>query len=1334
MNKWHYAVAVRWIAAWVCLTIVACATREPPSRPDDFVFTIADVQAIHHTVTLHHADGTTETVTGQTRLGVNDQVSTSEHGRTRVQLDNGTLLVLDGNSKVKLGAGEVVVDQGRVYLEAPVAAQTQVTLGDVAGVLSGSSVSLENRDGNTAVYCGNGEIVLVRAGVQTRLTSGETARVDGAMTRVVAEKAFEDWTGGLATPWTNEVGSRSSIPEVRAVTRDTDPGTPLVIRTHDVRAKVQGEVATTKTRTTYFNGGATAETRIQLALPNGAILIRVAKTTSEDVTEARVAISDGPSLTQSNLAAGLEWAGDGYSSGSLGTVASGAVLTLELEYVEWLPTGNTPTTRTYRYLMQSHPALPPVGTLSIEVENTELAATWVNFNTATTLSETNTLLYRQTDVRPTADFVAAFAHAHKSGVRAYVTEPVAGASDDEASAANAPYVMLRTDLPAQLPTGLTLALVLDTSMSAGGAAFDAARAVVEAVLQSLSPDDEVIVFVADQTTRPLRNNEPQSVTPALRDELRIALSGLGASGASDIGTALQRAADALDSPSRGDKAGEGLVVYIGDGRPTLGLSDVSEVRHALSRRTSGSPRLFAVAVGQAADRWALARLTAGNGEVYEVLDRSEAAKVGAQLLSTALQPTWRDVTLELGSALDRVYPRNPRAVIQGSTVTVVGRLREELPAHIGLQFRKGATLTTEALPVHSLVVPQFADLPQRWALARVEDIAGGESAIQPAIALAADAKLLTPWTGWFFSAPGQGSLRTSNERILTLSSTHDTAYGGHVDPVVSPGMLLLDQTRPASFRVSLADAAESAVRRVLNRATGQVRACRQARVGAKPDVGRQFGIDVAVDARGYTTRIKVRTHDAARPDRLLERCIEGVLKGLPHVAAGVAVNLNHTITVPGDSSPKLTTCSDASRISLPLRRNIWRSRLISSDAYLVALRSCEVPRWRDKRAYLDLFLEDQFYTAARLEIAAELADGDQADAAVYLKREAMRRIVNFDELRAIPTQLLENEPALPNEFDKAYLRATTDTARLEVVRRFLPLTPHNIVLRKRLLLLLENLGQTQELLAVIRTIRGEAIIDAGLLAAGASALRRVGHREEGGQIFGELLERAPGDPWTLAYVGDRLRAESLFDEASVVYEQLARATPHDAGAHLRLALAHAGAGRLDVATRLLQTVAQTGGRDDNGRLGALSAIVQGVLVADALSKTSGPAASSATAELTRRLEQTPLPEASGFLLIVSPPSDNPVTMELIYDTDTRRAPDLDASPLGVIGALIERGAGSLQLRLRRAVATEPAHDVAATAYLLTAQSHGAPTLQQRTIAIPVTDTPVTLGVTEGVLQ
>ena len=258
-----------------------------------------------------------------------------------------------------------------------------------------------------------------------------------------------------------------------------------------------------------------------------------------------------------------------------------------------------------------------------------------------------------------------------------------------------------------------------------------------------------------------------------------------------------------------------------------------------------------------------------------------------------------------------------------------------------------------------------------------------------------------------------------------------------------------------------------------------------------------------------------------------------------------------------------------------------------------------------------------------------------------------------------------------------------------VLRRFLRLAPHSPLGRRLLLALLEATHDRTALLEAIEHIRYDAFADAGLLADCASTLRRLGLDDEGRRAFGELVERAPRDPWTLGYVGDRLRAEGLHEDALAAYLRLDAAMPDDPAVTLRIALAHAGAGRLDVATRLLDRVAQTGGRGDDGRLGELASIVSASLITHARQspKTGAdPRAAETDALLVRRLAQTPLPDVASVILVRSAVTDAKVELFVArQEKDKDELPaDLDASAMGLSAVRIERGGGVARIRLRHA--------------------------------------------------
>jgi tetratricopeptide (TPR) repeat protein len=327
---------------------------------------------------------------------------------------------------------------------------------------------------------------------------------------------------------------------------------------------------------------------------------------------------------------------------------------------------------------------------------------------------------------------------------------------------------------------------------------------------------------------------------------------------------------------------------------------------------------------------------------------------------------------------------------------------------------------------------------------------------------------------------------------------------------------------------------------------------------------------------------------------------------------------------------------------------------------------------------LELVLERVESAEERVRIAFKFEEAGDSDAANHLRRAAVSRARSTEELAAVRTALVGEEPKPGVSFERQLKAARTDEDRLGVVRRFLRLSPHDGTLRRALFSLLEAGGQKDPLLHAINEAREDPFADAALLADGASALRRMGREDEGRRAFGELVERAPNDPYARAYAGDRLRDEGLFDEAAATYEALGVLLPGNPAVTLRLALAHAGAGRLDVATRVLDRVAQSGGRTDDAELGELASMTAAALLADARARGAGDAAL-----LDRRSLGLPLPDVAGYVLVRAPVG-SPLDARALHKNGPDEAPlDWVAPSAGLFATRIERGGDVLRLRLRR---------------------------------------------------
>lgn len=1316
--------------------------NQKPSLGSPLVPTVADLSAIHAHVSASGSD-----VRKVRRLSVDDVVETDADGRARLRLDDGSSFVIDRGTKLRLTREGIALSHGRIFAQGALGARTEVDLGGATAVLSGASAGIERpeKQASTAkIYSSNAEVtVRSKSSGEKIARAGETASVSDDKVTVAPERGFDDWTGGMAAPWAAKGPPRRAVGELwgrPTATANAEAGSPLTIRSHDVRATVTREVAETEVQTTFFNAGSdTVAGDFRMALPPGAIVSRFASKRNDLVSEGKVALASRKQTTLVPTSEVLEWAGEGWVRGTIPFIAPGQTVTVIVAYVEWLsPTpkkGGQSLVVQYRYPMVSDAAPPLIGEFSARVDATPSHPMSIASGLGARVNG-QAIEVRKPDFRPSADLVVDVEiEPWKLPARLYSAPPT---ENDDAGGT----ILVRTETPAAArEDGVTLALVLDTSASMEPALMDAQRALVDAIIQGLGASDRVIVLAADQTARPVGPKAIGPVDAARRKAITEGLSSLSPGGATDIGRALEAGADALpaDAPAA-------MVIYVGDGWPTIGDSSVDLIQARLARRPGGVPRLGAVAVGPLVNKFALAALVRGSGPLLEIADSNDASRVAVALIAEALQPTVAGVEIVFGTEVERIYPRGPRAIVAGDTVMAVGRVRGSMPQTITLRYRdaKGAHEEVRALDIERGVSDR--DVMRRWAAARVEEIALKGKGREAATDVALRAGLLTPWTGWLTTGDTSGYVPTMLQtRILDLAVGPEAGFtAAFATPRGSYGTLTniprdTDEEKgddsEDAFKASVAAAAS----RVIDDAGAAVRACRDSRAALRPEIGGSLDIALAVNGDGTASDVKVRGVAGADDDSL-NRCVKVVVEGLLFPASGlkVTVEVKRRVDLP---PPRATLrgrkCSGTSTLPMPLRRGVWQERLSRakpSVVYLEAKQTCELPTWTDRRALLELVLLNNEDGLFRVGVARELESAGEVDAASLLRREAVRRARSPEELRSIKVALVGDESYPVGTFRKQYAAAADDKGRLGVVRRFLALAPHDARLRRRLVSLLEALAMKQELAEEVRLVRRDPFADAGLLADGASALRRIGDEAEARRAFGELAERAPEDPWARAFLGDRLRNEGWFDDASLAYTVLEQLVPDEPASILRLALAHAGSGRLDIAQRMLSRVAQTGGRSGDALLGELASRLANVLLAEARGKDG--IAKADLDRLTRAALELPYPAGATVIVLRAPAGALPIETTLIRgpkEAREERQAEVAAAGIGLYTMRIDPGDTSeVTLRLRRAKELPPADGTKVRVdALVPAESGSPPKLVPIDVELPATGKPLELKWSKG---
>jgi Ca-activated chloride channel family protein len=213
----------------------------------------------------------------------------------------------------------------------------------------------------------------------------------------------------------------------------------------------------------------------------------------------------------------------------------------------------------------------------------------------------------------------------------------------------------------------------------------------------------------------------QTLQPASKDNVQKAVGfvdQMEATGGTSIDEALALGLQDND----GQSATPHLLLFITDGKPTVGQMDENAIAgHARSMRKANT-RLFTFGVGEDLNARLLDRLAAdGNGAAEYVRDGQEFETKVSGFYDRVSNPVLADLALDLAymDAYD-VYPRKLPDLFKGSQLVVMGRYRKAGDAKVVLTgsvngnkrtFEYGATTPNEAT--------RDDFIPRLWAIRKV---------------------------------------------------------------------------------------------------------------------------------------------------------------------------------------------------------------------------------------------------------------------------------------------------------------------------------------------------------------------------------------------------------------------------------------------------------------------------------------------------------------------------------------------------------------------------------------------------------------------------------------
>jgi Ca-activated chloride channel family protein len=223
-----------------------------------------------------------------------------------------------------------------------------------------------------------------------------------------------------------------------------------------------------------------------------------------------------------------------------------------------------------------------------------------------------------------------------------------------------------------LPRDMTF--VFDTSGSMQGEKIQQARAALRYCVQGLKPQDRFNIVAFSTTTDPFQ----AGLVEASGENIKAALAyidKLEARGGTDINSALTQALSAKGSAAKGAEERPATILFMTDGRPTVGVTEPEEILKNVRQANKAETRIFVFGVGDDVNTHLLDKVSGENKGLSDYVRPNEDIEVKvSSLFNKIRKPVLADVTLAVDKVTIRdCYPTELGDLFAGTELTLLGR-------------------------------------------------------------------------------------------------------------------------------------------------------------------------------------------------------------------------------------------------------------------------------------------------------------------------------------------------------------------------------------------------------------------------------------------------------------------------------------------------------------------------------------------------------------------------------------------------------------------------------------------------------------------------------------
>jgi Ca-activated chloride channel family protein len=483
------------------------------------------------------------------------------------------------------------------------------------------------------------------------------------------------------------------------------------------------------------------------------------------------------------------------------------------------------------------------------------------------------------------------------------------------------YMLLaspRDDVRDREIIGKRVAFVVDTSGSMEGTKMAAVREALAQVLGKLGEDD-LFSIVSFGGYAEAWKPKMVSASKANVGEAQRFVRGLEPLGGTNIGEALEVAF----STATGSEKAPLMVVFLTDGRPTIGDTDTAQlVQLAEQQRSAKAARLFVLGVGDDLNTILLDKLAGNNGGSALYLKAGSGLKDEVEAFYERIShPVLADVSVNIdGVSTFGALPRALGDLFRGQQLVVVGRYRNAGKAKVTLtgQTPKGPRSFTADVEFadrnteHPFVARLWAQRQVGMLLDEIRQKGEQRGLVDEVTQLATRFGIVTPYTSYLVLEPGAATrpddMPPPPPRPMPMASEAEGWFGPRDDAApaaAAPAKRAEEMERKAakakdSLRVD-GGASGVAAAKEIAKLKGDT-ATRQATTTTQQALGRAFTF-----ADGFFVDVNSKVSDKTLTVQAYSEAWFAVLRVRPELKAALALGEQVKVSVGSGRTLVVTT-------------------------------------------------------------------------------------------------------------------------------------------------------------------------------------------------------------------------------------------------------------------------------------------------------------------------------------------------------------------------------------------------------------------------------------------